>query len=81
MSRFVKKGVRIIEESGYTYQIGGMSTGIEVPDMQSLFDLVNRIRQAQLDEGARRIIIELKVDERHDKDATLQSKISSVSSS
>ncbi len=42
MSRFVKKGVRIIEESGYTYQIGGMSTGIEVPDIQSLFDLVNR---------------------------------------
>ena len=56
-----------------------MSTGIEVPDMQSLFDLVNTIRQAQLDEGAERIIIELKVDERHDKDATLQSKITSVS--
>ena len=81
MSRFVRKGIRIIEESGYTYQVGGMSTGIEVPDMQSLFDLVNKIRQAQLDEGARRVIIELKVDERLDKDATLQSKIASVSSS
>jgi uncharacterized protein (TIGR00106 family) len=80
MSRFVKKGVRIIEESGYIYQIGGMSTGIEVPDLQSLFDLVAKIRQAQLDEGAQRVIIELKVDERLDKDATLQSKITSVSS-
>ena len=81
LGRFVKKGVKIIEESGYTYQVGGMSTGIEVPDLQSLFDLVAKIRQAQLDEGAERLIIELKVDERRDKDATLQSKIDSVSSS
>ena len=32
----------------------------------------------QIDEGAERVIIELKVDERHDKEATLQSKIDSV---
>jgi len=81
LGRYVKKGVKIIEQSGYTYQVGGMSTGIEVPDLQSLFDLVTKIRQAQLDEGAERVIIELKVDERRDKDATLQSKIDSVSSS
>ena len=57
-----------------------MSTSIEVPDLAQLFELVSRIRQAQLDEGAERIIIELKVDERRDKQATLQSKIDSVSS-
>lgn len=78
LGRFVKKGVRIIEESGYTYQVGGMSTSIEVPDLAELFDLVTRIRQAQLDEGAERIIIELKVDDRQDKPATLQGKIDSV---
>lgn len=81
LGRFVKKGVKIIEESGYTYQVGGMSTSIEVPDLKSLFELVTKIRQAQLDEGAQRLIIELKVDERLDKDATLQGKITSVSSS
>ena len=80
LGRFVKKGVKIIEESGYTYQVGGMSTSIEVPDLQSLFELVTKIRQAQLDEGAQRLIIELKVDERLDKEATLQGKITSVSS-
>ncbi|MBT8333604.1 MAG: MTH1187 family thiamine-binding protein [Desulfobacterales bacterium] len=78
MGRFVRKGVKIIEESGYTYQVGGMSTSIEVPDLQDLFDLVGKIRQAQLDEGAERIIIELKVDDRKDKKATLASKIDSV---
>lgn len=78
LGRFVKKGVKIIEESGYTYQVGGLSTAVEVPELQDLFDLVSRIRQAQLDEGAQRLIIEIKVDDRRDKDATLAGKIGSV---
>ena len=80
LGRYVKKGVRIIEESGYTYQVGGMSTSVEVPDLKELFALVEKIRQAQIDEGTERVIIELKVDERRDKDATLQGKINSVTS-
>ncbi|MEJ2134257.1 MAG: MTH1187 family thiamine-binding protein [Desulfofustis sp.] len=80
LGKYVKKGVRIIEESGYTYQVGGMSTSVEVPDLQQLFDLIEKIRQAQVDEGAERIIIEVKVDDRRDKDATLQKKIDSVTS-
>lgn len=78
LGRFVKKGVKIIEESGYTYQVGGMSTSIEVPDLKELFDLIEKIRQVQLDEGAERIIIDLKVDDRRDKAATLNTKIQSV---
>jgi len=80
LGRYVKKGVKIIEESGYTYQVGGLSTAIEVPDLQDLFDLVAKIRQAQFDEGAQRVLIELKVDDRRDKVATLTSKIDSVTS-
>jgi len=78
LGKYVRKGVKIIEDSGYTYQVGGMSTSIEVPDLQKLFALIEKIRQAQLDEGAERIIIELKVDDRMDKAATLQGKIDSV---
>lgn len=80
LGRYVKKGIKIIEESGYTYQVGGLSTAIEVPDLQDIFDLVAKIRQAQLDEGAQRVLIELKVDDRRDKDATLTGKIDSVTS-
>ena len=80
LGRHVKRGVKIIEDSGYTYQVGGMSTSVEVPDLPELFGLIEKIRQAQLDEGAERIIIELKIDDRRDKDATLQGKIKSVTS-
>jgi uncharacterized protein (TIGR00106 family) len=78
MGRFVKHGVKIIEESGYTFQVGGMSTSVEVPSLEELFALVSKIHQAQLAEGARRLIIELKVDDRRDKNATLAGKIASV---
>lgn len=80
LGRFVKKGVKIIEESGLTYQVGGMSTSVEVPDLKVLFELIEKIHQAQLDEGAERVIVELKVDDRHDKKATLEGKVNSVTS-
>lgn len=78
LSRFVKKGIQVIKDSGYTYKIGGLSTAIETPDIDSLFDLIKKVRQAHLDEGAQRVLIDLKIDDRHDKNATLNSKISSV---
>jgi uncharacterized protein (TIGR00106 family) len=78
LSRYVKKGVAVIKASGYNYEIGGMSTCIEVPDLDSLFDLVRKVHQAHLDEGAQRVIVDLKVDDRRDKNATIQTKRSAV---
>ena len=78
LGRFVKKGIAVIKASGFKYEVGGLSTTVELPDMDALFDLVKRVRQAQLDEGARRIVIDLKVDDRRDKNATIESKRNSV---
>lgn len=78
LSRFVKRGVKVIKASGYNYEIGGMSTVIEVPDLDALFNLVKKVHQAHLDEGGQRIVIDLKVDDRRDKEATIRSKRSSV---
>lgn len=78
LSRFVRKGVSVIERSGYTYEVGGMSTTVETPDLDSLFELVKQVHAAHLEEGADRIIIDLKVDDRRDKAATIKSKIESV---
>jgi len=78
VSRFVKKGMKALKESGFIYEIGGLSTAIQVPDLDSLFLLVKKVHQAHLDEGAKRVVIDLKVDDRRDKEATLESKIKSV---
>ena len=78
LSRFVRKGVKVIKDSGFRYEIGGLSTAVEVPDLDSLFLLVKKVHRAHLEEGAKRIAIDLKVDDRRDKDATLERKRNSV---
>jgi len=78
LGRYVKKGVDVIKNSGYTYEIGAMGTTVEVPDLDSLFKLIKEIHQAHVNEGAKRIIIDLKVDDRRDKVATILLKKSAV---
>ena len=78
LSRFVKKGVAVVEQSGYTYEIGGMATTVEVPDLDALFDLVKKVHAAHVTEGALRVAIDLKVDDRRDKKATIKSKRTAV---
>ena len=81
LSRFVKKGVSIIEKSGYAYEVGGMSTTIETPGLDELFELVKKVHAAHVKEGAGRIVIDLKVDDRRDKNATIKSKKAAVTGS
>ena len=78
LSKYVKKGMEVIKASGYHYEIGGMSTCIEVPDLDALFTLVKTVHQAHLDAGAQRVSIDLKVDDRRDKKATIQTKRNAV---
>lgn len=74
LGHFVRKGVSVIRESGYPYEVGGMSTAVEVPDLDALFELVKKVHAAHVSAGAQRVIIDLKVDDRRDKDATIASK-------
>ena len=78
LGRFVRKGVAVIEKSGYRYEVGGMATTVETPDLNALFELIKQVHAAHVEEGARRIVIDLKVDDRRDKTATIQSKKQSV---
>ncbi|EFK09239.1 conserved hypothetical protein [delta proteobacterium NaphS2] len=78
LGRFVRKGVAVIEQSGYKYEVGGMSTAVEVPDLDALFDLVKAVHAAHLGEGAKRVVVDLKIDDRRDKNATIESKKTSV---
>jgi uncharacterized protein YqgV (UPF0045/DUF77 family) len=51
---------------------------VEVPHLDALFELVKQVHAAHAAEGAGRIIIDLKVDDRRDKEATIQSKKGAV---
>jgi uncharacterized protein (TIGR00106 family) len=78
VSRFVKEALRIIDESGLHRQTGGMSTTIEAPDLETLFKVIRRAHEAMVKMGAMRIHIDLNVDHRLDRDATIASKLKSL---
>ncbi len=78
LSRYVKKGISVVKESGYPYEVGAMSTSVEVPDLDALFALVKKVHAAHVAEGAMRIVIDLKVDDRRDTQATMASKKEAV---
>ena len=78
LGRFVRKGVEAVKNSGFKYEVGGMSTAIEVPNLDALFELVKKVHAAHVGEGAKRVVIDLKIDDRRDKEATIKTKKASA---
>jgi len=78
VSQYVKKVLKVIESSGLHHETGGMSTTIEAPDIETLFNVVEKCHEALVKTGAKRIHIDLKVDHRLDRDATIESKLKAV---
>ncbi|MFQ6037384.1 MAG: MTH1187 family thiamine-binding protein [Candidatus Aminicenantales bacterium] len=78
VSRYVRKAVEVIQNSGLKHATGGMSTTIEAPDMETLLNVVAKAHNALVEMGVRRIHIDLHVDHRLDKDATIASKLKAL---
>ena len=78
VSKYVKEAVRVITASGLKNSTGGMSTTIEAPDLDTLFKVIKEAEEAEINAGAQRISIFLKIDDRRDKDATVEAKLRSL---
>ena len=78
VSRFVKEVVRVIDGSGLKSETGGMSTVIEAPDLSSLFHVIEETDQALVKMGVKRIHIDLRIDHRLDKEASIESKLKAI---
>jgi len=78
VSRYVKEAVKVIEASGLRTTTGGMSTVIEAPDLDSLLRVVADAHAAVKAMGAKRIHIDLRIDHRLDKEATVESKLKAI---
>lgn len=78
VSKYVKEAIRIIESSGLKHETGGMSTTIEAPDLGTLFNVIKKCHETLVKMDVKRIHIDLKVDHRLDKEATIESKLKSI---
>jgi uncharacterized protein (TIGR00106 family) len=78
VSRYVREAVRAIEASGLRSETGGMSTTIEAPDLASLWRGIEAADAVLVQMGAARIHVDLHIDHRLDKEATIASKKEAV---
>ena len=78
VSSYVKEALRVIQRSGLKHETGGMSTTIEAPDMKTLLKVIEETHQALVKMGVKRIHLDLRVDHRLDKEATIESKLKAI---
>lgn len=78
VSKYVKAAIKSLKESGVECQTNAMSTVIEVEDLETLFNVVKKAHEAVLKTGAKRLITDLKIDDRRDKKITIESKLKAI---
>ena len=78
VSPYVKIVIETLKEEQIKFQTNAMATIIETKDLETLFHVIQKAHLAVVDAGAERIITELKIDDRRDKEATMDSKLKSL---
>jgi len=77
-SKYVKKVIYVLKKNNVKFETNAMATVIETEDLKTLFEVVEEAHKAVRNSGASRVITELKIDDRQDKPATIESKLKSI---
>lgn len=79
LSRYIAKGVESLKKiDGIRYQVTPMGTMIESNSVDKIFEASKTVMNAIFAMGVTRVEIILKIDERHDKDNSLEDKLRSI---
>ncbi len=78
VSKYVKKAFEAIRACGLKIELTPMSTVIEADKFEDIFEAVIKGEKAMIESGAKRIIIDIKIDHRLDKDATMEKKKNAI---
>lgn len=77
LSSYVAACVKVLEDSGLTYEVHGMGTIIE-GDLKELFDVILKMHEVPFSKGALRVTTSIKLDDRRDKPGTAKGKVQAV---
>ncbi|KYK30782.1 MAG: hypothetical protein AYK22_03170 [Thermoplasmatales archaeon SG8-52-3] len=78
LSEFVKIVINILKKNNIKFVTNDMATIIETENLETLFRVVNEAHNAIIMNGAKRVITELKIDDRKDKEVKIGNKTKSV---
>lgn len=80
VSRFVAEALRVVRaQDRVRYQLDPMFTTLE-GDIDEIFGLVRQMQEAVFEVGAERVGTVLKIDDRRDREVSMQAKVEAVES-
>jgi uncharacterized protein (TIGR00106 family) len=78
VGRYVKEAVKAIQSAGVTYQVTPMSTIFEADSLEQVFAIVTKAHNAIIEAGALRVGTTVVIDDRRDKERTMDDKVKAV---
>ena len=78
LSKYVKKAIEVFEKENIKFRTNPMSTVIETEDIEKLFDVIKKAHQSIIDLDVERVITEVKIDHRIDKNVDMDKKLDSL---
>ena len=77
-SRYVKAVHEVLKSSGVSFVPGPMSTSVEVESLDELVRVIDAANERLKDMGVQRIITNIRIDCRMDKEISIRSKLGAV---
>ena len=78
VSRYVSLAVKELRKSGLKTLSGPMSTSVEAANLVEILNAVKAAHEAVVNAGARRVITTLKIDDRRNRAATMETKMKAI---
>ncbi len=77
LSKFVAGCLQLAKDSGLNYQLTPMGTILE-GELDEIFALVRKMHESPFNDGAQRVSTLIKIDDRRDREHTMERKMRSV---
>ena len=80
ISKYVARALKVLQnQKSVSYKLTPMGTVLE-GDLDEVLSMVRQMHESVFGEGVQRVVTIVNIDDRRDKTATMESKISSVES-
>jgi len=78
VSRFVAEALKEVEGSGLRFQLTPMATILEADTIGEAMEVVLRAHEAVFRSGAKRVVTDIKIDDRRDEPRKMEDKVKKV---
>ena len=73
--KYIRAVYEMLDASGVKYVPGPNSTSIEAKSFKDIFDIIQRSNEKLIEMGVKRIITDVHIDHRLDKEISIESKL------